>query len=125
MGTYAFAEAFYGIAWEPDELPEKYDKEQQALDDAEDTYDRLEGLLEDLGVDSLLEVDTHGNLSCDYTGYAVYVKGTDRRFYLGSPQLVPEAPAITPEADAALALVLDHLGMEGATAGWQIAVSYG
>ena len=51
MGTYAFAEAFYGIAWEPDELPEKYDKEQQALDDAEDTYDRLEGLLEDLGVD--------------------------------------------------------------------------
>lgn len=125
MGTYASAEAFYGISWDADdELPERW--EALGLDDHEDgVWEALEEVVKNLGLSNLLDTTSHGNQAYGWTGYAVYVKGARHRFCLGRPENVPAVPEITPEAEAALARVLDHLGHEGATAGWQIAVSYG
>jgi hypothetical protein len=124
MGTHASAEAFYGASWGAEEMPERW--EDLGLYDHKDGgWEALEEILEGLGLSDLLEVTSHGNQAYDYTGYAVYVKGTDRRFYIGEPKAMPASPEVSPEAEAALARVLDHLGHEGATVGWQIAVSYG
>ena len=132
MGTHASAEVFYGVAWPSEELPEKWAKEQQARWDAdnydgadEDVSERLEELLKDLGLEVLLEVDSHGSLNYDYAGYAVYVKGTGTYVGCGAVERLPATRAVSDEAVAAIVALVDHLGAENATVGWLVTVTYG
>lgn len=132
MGTHASAEVFYGIAWPAEELPERWDKERQQRWDAndfdtedEETTQRLENLLKELGVDELLEVDAHGNLQYDVSGYAVQVRGTNTYVGCGDVEKVTGATEVSSEAAAAIATVLELLGSEGAVVGWLVTVTYG
>src|SRR6266576_6445770 len=132
MGTHASAEIFYGVAWPSEELPERWAKEQQARWDAdnydgddEDVSERLEELLKELGLDALLEVDSHGNLLYDYSGYAVYVKEIGTHVGCGEVERLPATQADSEEAAAAIVALVDHLGAENATVGWLVTVTYG
>lgn len=132
MGTHASAEIFYGVAWPSEELPEKWAKEQQARWDADnydgdddDVSERLEDLLKELGLEALLEVDSHGNLTSEYGGYAVYVKGTGTHVGCGEVERLPMTQEVEPAAIAAIVALVDHLGAENATVGWLVTVTYG
>lgn len=132
MGTHASADVFYGVAWDSEELPELWAKEQQARwdnddysGDEEDEWERLEKLLKELSLDHLLDVTSHGN---EYaTGYSVYVKGTDIRVGCGEVQLISArvAQSLPITGICALETLLDHLGRDKAKWGWLVTVSYG
>lgn len=136
MGTHASADVFYGVAWDSEELPEKWAKEQQDKWDAEDYSDdpetddpgeRLEKLLKALELDSVLEAWFHGN---EYsTGYSVVVRGTRTGVGCGEAMhLDGGATSSPPEFLAglvALGKLMDHLGRDGAVEGWLVTVSYG
>lgn len=132
MGTHASAEIFYGVAWPSEELPERWAKEQQARWDAdnyegddEDVSERLEELLKELGLDALLEVDSHGSLVYDYAAYAIYVKGTATHVGCGEVERLPASQDVSEQAAAAIVALVDHLGAENATVGWLVTVTYG